>query len=298
MIPRWFIWTLAALLCWGVWAVLGRILGSAVSAGQSQAWSTLGTLPVLLIIALAKRPAPAGNPNRGRALGFAAGLLTAAGNLAYFAALSSGAKAATVIPLTALYPLVTIVLAVGFLREKLNPVQYAGIALALAAIYLFNISDDSGFLSPTLTVAVLPILLWGVSGLFQKLSTNHVSGESSTLFFLLAFIPVAIVLALREPFPSDASTRTWTLVLLLGFSFAAGNYCILQAFARDGKASVIAPLAGLYPMVSLPIVIAVLRERIAFREAFGIALSLAAVAAIAVERPAPTNPSNIPQENQ
>src|ERR1041385_3625969 len=48
----------------------------------------------------------------------------------------SGEKTSTVVPLTALYPLVTILLAVPLLKEKLNRIQLIGVVLALAAIYL------------------------------------------------------------------------------------------------------------------------------------------------------------------
>ena len=49
--PAWFIWTLAALLSWGVWAVLSKALGDALTGEQSQALSTLGLLPILLALA-------------------------------------------------------------------------------------------------------------------------------------------------------------------------------------------------------------------------------------------------------
>lgn len=290
MIPRWLTWTLLALACWGAWAVLGRLIGSALSAGQSQALSTLGTLPVIALLARARRPAAQGNRRRGLATGFAAGLLTAAGNMAYFAALNAGEKAATVIPLTALYPLVTVLLAVLFLRERLRWIQWAGVVLALAAIYLFNVPQENRPAGSALALCAVPIALWGVSGLLQKVSTLHVSGEESTLAFLTAFIPLAAILVIREPLPSGLDTRTTLLALALGLAFALGNGFLLRAFAANGKASVIAPLAGLYPLAALPFIVLILRERISPREATGIAVALAAVAAIAAEGSSPTPP--------
>jgi hypothetical protein len=37
--------TFIALLCWGIWAVLSKLLGGALTGEQSQALSTLGLLP-------------------------------------------------------------------------------------------------------------------------------------------------------------------------------------------------------------------------------------------------------------
>lgn len=281
--PRWFLWTLLAVLSWGLWAVLSKLIGDQLSAAQSQALSTIGLLPVMAGLVWSKRLSGAGRRPRGMLLAFAAGILTCLGNTAYYQALGSE-KAATVVPLTALYPLVTIALAVPLLKEKLNRIQFTGILLALAAIYLFNVQREQGMLSPALSYALGPIALWGVAGFLQKLSTNEISGELSALAFLSAFIPVALVILWREPLAAGlVPGRTWMLVAALGLFFALGNFAILEAFASHGKASVIAPLAGLYPVVSVPIAILFLGERIGPRETAGIALALVSVTALSYD---------------
>ena len=133
------------------------------------------------------------------------------------------------------------------------------------------------------TNAFIPIGLWGVAGLLQKISTNHISGEFSTLCFLLAFLPVAVLILLLQPMQRPLSLNTWLLVGALGLSFSLGNLAILIAFANAGKASVITPLTGLYPMVSIPIAIVFLREQISTREWLGIGLALASVVALSRE---------------
>ena len=130
--PRWFLLTILAVLCWGLWAVISKIIGESVTAVQSQALSTLGLIPVMLALARSKKLTASGNRRRGITNAFLAGALTCAGNVAYYHALGAGAKASTVVPLTALYPLVTIALAVLLLRERLNGIQLGGAALSLA----------------------------------------------------------------------------------------------------------------------------------------------------------------------
>jgi len=281
----WLLWTLLAVVCWGVWALLAKLIGDALTPVQQQTLSTLGLLPVMAALGCSKKLTATGNRRRGAIFALGAGLLTCLGNIAYYDVLNRGAKAATVIPLTALYPLVTVLLAVLLLKERLNRIQLAGVGLSFVAIYLFNVQQDSGFFSAWLVVALAPIALWGVSGLLQKLSTNHVSGELSALWFLAAFVPVAVILLAQQPLPLAIAPLTWLLVVLLGFAFAFGNFALLAAFAADGKASVIAPLAGLYPLVSIPVAIVALHERIGWREGCGIVLALASVAALACETP-------------
>jgi len=285
MIPRWLLSTVAALFCWGLWAILPRFLGQwdTFTGGQIQAFSTLGMLPVMIALGFTRSVRNEIRNPRGTLLAVAAGTCGCIGNVLYYEILKAGEKATTVVPLTALYPLVTVLLAVPLLREKLNRTQLFGIVLAFVAIYLFNVQQTQGFLSRWLLVILVPILLWGVAGLLQKIATNHISGEMSTLWFLAASVPAAIFLFMREGSPSYYNAKELTIVLLIGFMFALGNYGILDAFAAGGKASIITPISGLYSMVSIPIAIIFLGERLGLRELLAIAIALAAIVAISLE---------------
>ena len=130
---------------------------------------------------------------------------------------------------------------------------------------------------------MLPVVLWGLSGFLQKIATNHVSAEAAALVYLGAFIPVAVFFAVREPWPAGLTPRIWALVLALGFLLAFGNFAVLAAFARGGKAAVIAPLGSLYPIISVPIAVLMLGEKVGRREIIGIVLALASVAALSSE---------------
>jgi uncharacterized membrane protein len=277
--PAWFAWSLLALVSWGLWAIIARVIGDALSPAQSQALSTLGMLPIIAILPSLAKAEPARNARKGRVIALLAGILSCLGNVAYYHALNRGEKAATVVPLTAMYPLVTIVLAVLLLRERLNRFQLSGIVLSLAAIYLLNVSSISGFFSPWLMLALLPIGLWGITGFLQKLSTNDMPGERSTLWFLVAFIPAAAFILWKQPV-GPLPPKMWLWVIGLGFSFALGNLAILLAFARNGKASIITPLTALYPVVSIPLSLLAFKETITAREFWGILLALGSVAAL------------------
>jgi transporter family protein len=65
-------------------------------------------------------------------------LLNALGAWALFAALKSGGKASIVAPLTALYPVVVIVLVPRILHESVTPLQWAGVACSLVAVVLLS----------------------------------------------------------------------------------------------------------------------------------------------------------------
>jgi len=293
--PAWLTWTFVALLSWGIWAILAKLLGNALTGEQSQALSTLGILPILLALLLSKRTRLRGASGKGVMLALAGGVVTCLGNVAYYAALGRGEKVATVVSLTALYPLTTISLAVIILRERLNGVQLAGITLSVVAIWLFNIQSGAGLLSTTVVYAVLPIVFWGLSGFLQKVATNHLSPEAAALVYLGAFVPVGLFFALSQPWPGALAPRNWIIVLAIGFFLAFGNLAILAAFARGGKASVIAPLGSLYPIISVPIALLFMREKIGQREIIAIVCALASVAALSWEAPPAKQPVLEPQ---
>jgi uncharacterized membrane protein len=131
------------------------------------------------------------------------------------------------------------------------------------------------------------ILLWGVTGLMQKAATNDVTARVTAIWFLAAFIPVAVVILFTQSLPTGLDAKTWLLTILLGFTLALGNYTLMQAFASGGKASIIAPLAGLYPLVSIPIALVGFGERLAWRETSGVVLALFAVLLLSLQSDSP-----------
>ena len=278
----WLIWTLAALMSWGVWAALSKQLGGALSAEQSQALSTLGFLPVLAPLAAVSAKRLREASGKGLALALAGGVVSCLGNIPYYAAMARGEKFATVLALAALAPLVTVLLAVLFLRERLNGIQFAGLLLAGAAIWLFNISDSAGLLSPAVLVALLPMCLWGLSGFLQKVATNHIPADTAALVYLGAFLPMGVFYGFSQPWPGDITARSWSIVIALGFFLAFGNYAVLVAYAREGKASVIAPLVNLFPLVGIGIAL-LLGEKVSAREWAGIAVALLSVVGLSWE---------------
>ena len=136
--PRWLFYSLLTILFWGVWGTVSKVASDGVDAYTNQIFFTVGLLPLMLLVLRSTRRdrAPAGRAGNGWA--FFTGILGGTGNIAYFLALGAGGNASIVTPATALFPLVTVVLAVVFLRERLGTAQKLGLVIALAAIYLLS----------------------------------------------------------------------------------------------------------------------------------------------------------------
>jgi transporter family protein len=116
---------------WGIVGLLQKLGTNRISARSLLVWLTVGF--ILFVPWLAWRPGMLAMSPRDAIVGVAAGLANGLGSWFLFRSLERGAKASVAIPLTALYPLVTILLATTLLAEKLTFRQWIGIALALAA---------------------------------------------------------------------------------------------------------------------------------------------------------------------
>jgi transporter family protein len=133
--PRWFWFALLSLVCWGVWGLLVKIGTGGLTPQALQILFVAGMIPPVLA-AWWQNGFAVQKDARGILYGVLNGLLASFGMLAFYAAMARG-KASIIGPLTALFPLFTVLGAVWFLKEKLNRVQACGIVLALAAALIF-----------------------------------------------------------------------------------------------------------------------------------------------------------------
>ncbi|MGQ0637475.1 MAG: DMT family transporter [Planctomycetaceae bacterium] len=287
--PLWLVYSLLAIVGWGIWGALGKALGD-MSAGQSQAFSTLGILPVMLAVALSPGFYDSRHGLRGSINSLLAGLLVGAGNASYYQAVTL-AKASTTVSFTMLYPIVTVILGLLLLRERPHPVQLAGIAGSLAAIYLLGVSrSDDGPQGVWLLYALACVVLWGAASLVMKVATGDISAAQSTFWFLGAFVPLAAWILIAQPrflvdrpIQWNLPLQAWLVVIALGAAFGLGNLAVLAAYRHDGKASVVTPLAGLYPIMTIPLALVFFGETVGPREWAGIALAVVSAVAMMYE---------------
>lgn len=130
----WIFSAAAAFFCWGVWAFLPKLTVRFIDPRSAVVYGALGGLLVAVISALSLGFRLQTDP-RGMGLAFLTGILGVAGGMAFLFAARSG-PISIVATVTALYPILTIILASVFLAEPVTARQWAGMVLGFIAIAL------------------------------------------------------------------------------------------------------------------------------------------------------------------
>ena len=125
----WLLPALAALFIWGFWAFLPKLALQSLDPHSVIFYESFGNMLVALPIMFHLKFK---FQNDRKAMSMLAGsaVLTVLAILAYFYALKNG-PVAVIVTLTALYPVISVILARIVLKEKLNKIQIAAVLMAV-----------------------------------------------------------------------------------------------------------------------------------------------------------------------
>ncbi|HMD85228.1 MAG TPA: DMT family transporter [Terriglobia bacterium] len=135
---RWFWYSVLCVLCWGGWALLSKLGSREIPPETMQFLFTVGALPVGLALLISRR-FKLEKSRKGISYAVVNGILSGVGGLTLFAAYHTNGNTSLITVATSLYPMITVVLAVLILRERLTATQLLGLAFAGAAIVLFSL---------------------------------------------------------------------------------------------------------------------------------------------------------------
>lgn len=219
-------------------------------------------------------------------LALVANALIAGAWVLYYLALESG-KVSLVGTLTAVYPAVTVILAGVFIggAERLIPLQYVGIALVIGAAGLigYQKDEDEGARGRKwLWLSLGVVLLWGAGLYFAKVAYGvdpaATPGWDGNYLAANAMAVAAILLpyGLWSTRGRLGSAREWLPALVPTALFVLGDVTLFRA-VNTGPASIVTPLSGLYPIVTLLYVVPILKERISSTQKAALALTFVAI---------------------
>jgi drug/metabolite transporter (DMT)-like permease len=243
---NWLVYAVVTTLFWGVWGALIELpekRGFPATLGYV-VWSL--TMIPCAIVALSLVAWKLDGDARSVALGLAAGLLGAGGQLALFEALRLG-PAYLVFPIVSLSPAISVVMAVVLLGESTTPRVWSGIVLALIAVPLLSYQAPGGSRATRgrlwLGLALGVCFAWGVQAYVLRFANQTMKSES--IFFYMAatgvlLVPVALWMTdFRKPI--NWGLRGPALAAAIQSLNSIGALTMVYAF-RYGKAIVVSPL--------------------------------------------------------
>ena len=135
---KWLYYSILCVLFWGGWVLFSKLGSDEIPASAMQFIFAFGFIPVAVLVLILK-PVKFEKSVKGIVYSLGNGVLAGIGGLALFAAYRSGGNTSVITAATALYPLITVVLAILVLRERLTWLQVLGLSFAVVAIIIFSL---------------------------------------------------------------------------------------------------------------------------------------------------------------
>lgn len=250
----WLIYAIVTTLFWGVWGAFIEI------PEKSGFPATLGyviwafTMIPCALFALRVIGWKLDSDHRSILLGSTVGFLGAGGQLILFQALVK-VPAYLVFPIISLYPVVTVVLSVLFLKETTTRKHWYGIIAALFAIIMLSYQEPGNNGARGLFWLVLPViifLLWGVQAYVMKFSNETMRAESIFFYMMLTGVLLSPVALGMTDFSADINWgfKGPYLAAMIQVLNALGALSLVYAL-RHGKAIIVVPMTALAPVITV-----------------------------------------------
>jgi bacterial/archaeal transporter family protein len=134
----WLIPTLGYVVALGVWGVAGKLALRSLSWGDVLVWTAVVYGLTAIVLLLIGRAGVQLESNTWWALLAAVCVVSAL--ICFYLALESG-EASKVVPISAAYPAVTLVLSAIFLAEDVSLLKVGGLVLVIGGVVLLSVAD-------------------------------------------------------------------------------------------------------------------------------------------------------------
>ncbi len=132
----WILPTIATVICWGFWSFIPKITTRYIDPKSAVVYEVIGGIFLSVVVLATMKFQLQAHP-KGIILAASAGLLGFIGALCFLYAVSKG-PVSIIAPLSALYPILAVILAIVFLNEALTVKQGVGIVFAVVAVVLVS----------------------------------------------------------------------------------------------------------------------------------------------------------------
>ena len=266
---------LGASLAWGVADFAGPLISRTLGALRVLFWAQVGGVVALGVVVALRGEGPRG---AGVLFAIAAGVCGTSGLYAYYRGMQVGAMS-VVAPIAGVSAVIPVVYGIAT-GDSPSAWQIAGVCAALVGVGLASIEHQEGRRRIATGVGLALLAALGFGLYFPWM---HAAGKVDYWWASLIFRSTALLVVATAV--TGARTRLRLRPRYLMFAAAAGigdtvGNVLFAASSAHGLVSLTSVLASLYPIVTVLLAAAVLRERIAPMQRAGVALTLAGVVLI------------------
>lgn len=275
----WLAPTLGALLAWGLAQGLVKKYIGEVSAASFCLYYAVANAVVNLAFWTLHDTPPAFAPEGQQFAfwGLLAYVLDGIAWIFYYQSLTYG-PISIVGTLSAAYPALTVIFARTFLGEDLTVAQGLGVAAVLSGCLALAWSPSGSSMaadSRWKVLAATALVIWGISGTLIRYSYGFPGAHEANMALFIAIgglVTLGAYGVLKGAVRSSSRTE-WVRSAGPMATMALGGLLVAIAY-KHGPASLVTPLAGAYPVVTIAFAWAVLKERPTRIQWGGIALVL------------------------
>jgi len=134
-----------------------------------------------------------------------------------------------------------------------------------------------------LAFSVLALVLWGISGITQKLATNRITSERSFLWFCWAMVALSAVVMLVVHLKWGLGRLVVISAIAGGALNGLGAWTSFRALESGGKASIVISLVSLYPLLTVLLAVLILGERLTGLQTMGAFTAITAAILLSVD---------------
>ena len=124
--------------------------------------------------------------------------------------------------------------------------------------------------------ALLGIFWWGLWGFLSKIGSAAASPLQMQILFTLGMLPVAVGMLLQMRWKLDRDRAGITYGILCGVATGLGTLGYYAAL-REQNVSLVTPVTGLFPVLTVVLAFVVLHERLNKVQMGGMLLALASI---------------------
>jgi uncharacterized membrane protein len=289
----WLMYSLLAAVSWGLWGVLTKFISTDISPFVTHFLFTIGLLISLpFVIRNCKKN---DFSLKGLILGIGSGFIAVIGNVLVYQSFHLGGQAAVVIPLTNLYPMITIIVGILVFSEKLYWTNIIGILLVLPAIILLSGQPDffsypellfqNAVWEPWLFFSFLSLLMFGLFSAAQKVTTRYTTAEWSYLGFFISSVLVSVCFIVFGLVDFNFTPNTFLFGSMAGLLDGFGVLAIYAAYRSKGKAAQVSPVASsLQQACTIVLAVIFLNEKLEWTGFSGIILAILGAFLLSMEQ--------------